>query len=392
MPWTGSAPSQTFQRTDGTRTGADTWKDADNAGVKILSADHDTHDEDLGDGISACLKKDGGNQPTANIAWGSFKITSLGNASADADALNRITGDGRYLLASGGAVETADIADDAVTADKIDDDAVTTAKILDANVTDAKLTAATQALLAQLKKALGLGAGRFEYSSATECLLMPFNGECVSFPAGTVLDIPSAGVAIDTTGLSATTKYFAYAYDNSGSLALEFSTTGHSRDANTGIEIKTGDATRVLVGGVYTNGSSQFADAAAWRGVASWHNRRPRQLNGVFTTDRTFTTTTEVNSEIRCYFFTWGDAVAAQFSGYFSGSTTSNLFSLLSLNGSTNFSTSRPVSGGVSYSPMVSGTFLPSEGGNYITVIAAASSGTGTMSSSVCQITGAVVI
>lgn len=82
MGWSGS----TFTRTDGTRSGDEVWQDAAAANVKILAADHDTHDEDLANGIEACLKKDGGNSPTSNIDWGAFKITNLGAPSAATDA------------------------------------------------------------------------------------------------------------------------------------------------------------------------------------------------------------------------------------------------------------------------------------------------------------------
>lgn len=82
MAWTGSAPSQVFQRTDGTRTGALTWQNADAAGVDIIATDHDTHDQDMADALSSCLKKDGGNQATANLPMGGFGHTNTAQASA----------------------------------------------------------------------------------------------------------------------------------------------------------------------------------------------------------------------------------------------------------------------------------------------------------------------
>ena len=38
--------------------------------------------------------------PTANVSWAGYKITSLGDATADTDALNRQTADARYYLAT----------------------------------------------------------------------------------------------------------------------------------------------------------------------------------------------------------------------------------------------------------------------------------------------------
>jgi microcystin-dependent protein len=82
VPWNGVAPSQTFGRTDGTRTGSTVWQTADAAGVDIVSDDHDTHDQDVADGISSCIKKDGGNAATSNLPMGGFRHTNVGAASA----------------------------------------------------------------------------------------------------------------------------------------------------------------------------------------------------------------------------------------------------------------------------------------------------------------------
>lgn len=82
MPWNGSAPNKTFGRTDGTRTGSQTWQEADAAGVDIVSDDHDTHDQDIADGLNQALLKDGGNTATANIPMGGFRFTNLGDATA----------------------------------------------------------------------------------------------------------------------------------------------------------------------------------------------------------------------------------------------------------------------------------------------------------------------
>ena len=51
-----------------------------------MASRHDTHDKDLADGIDACIHKGGQNSPTANISWGNFKITALGDGSSASDA------------------------------------------------------------------------------------------------------------------------------------------------------------------------------------------------------------------------------------------------------------------------------------------------------------------
>jgi hypothetical protein len=83
MSWNGSG---VFSRTDGTRTGATVWAQAKAALVKIIAADHDTHDQDLATGINACLTKNGENSPSANINWGGFKITNLAAGTSSTDA------------------------------------------------------------------------------------------------------------------------------------------------------------------------------------------------------------------------------------------------------------------------------------------------------------------
>src|SRR6516225_9055569 len=99
------------------------------------------------------------------------------------------------------------------------------------------------------------GAGRMVLASATQIKFAPFYGTTVKI-SGVLYTIPAAGV-----------------------LAVDFSTTGRALDAD-GTMIKTGDATRSLVGMVRTNASSQFEDTSVHRGVASWFNRLMRQQSG----------------------------------------------------------------------------------------------------------------
>lgn len=85
MPWSGSAGSKTYSRTDGTRSGSTTWQLADGAGVDIVATDHDTHDQDMADAISATLLKDGGNTATGNLPMGGFRHQNVGASVARTD-------------------------------------------------------------------------------------------------------------------------------------------------------------------------------------------------------------------------------------------------------------------------------------------------------------------
>ena len=53
--------------------------------IKIVATRHDYHDQDLGDGIAACLNLDGLNSMRANLSMGGFKITNIGVAVAVTD-------------------------------------------------------------------------------------------------------------------------------------------------------------------------------------------------------------------------------------------------------------------------------------------------------------------
>jgi len=144
--------------------------------------------------------------------------------------------------------------------------------------------------------------------SGANLLLSPKNGNRLTVN-GVNCSVPSAGVSLAPTGLLATTLYYVYAVATAGIItSLEASTTGHSTDATTGVEIKTGDATRTFVGMSYVQ------VAATWSTVptltASWFNRRRKTTTAAFSANRVLNfsgSTSEVHSEIRCPFVTFGD-------------------------------------------------------------------------------------
>lgn len=172
------------------------------------------------------------------------------------------------------------------------------------------------------------GECQFQLASSTSCKLVPWNGNKVSFPFGipqssSAVSLPSAGITTTITScylngssgqsLSPATLYYAYLAYISGNYVIDWSTTAHGVDSNTGIVIKAGDATRVLVGMVYTQSGPTVADSGNLRYVASWFNRQPKVSSATFTTNHTTTSNslTEINSEIECGFLTWGDGFTA---------------------------------------------------------------------------------
>lgn len=72
--------SGTFNRTNGDNTGSTTWVSDKNDGDKIVASRHDTHDQDLANGLSNCICKDGQTTITANLPMATYRHTGVGNA------------------------------------------------------------------------------------------------------------------------------------------------------------------------------------------------------------------------------------------------------------------------------------------------------------------------
>lgn len=150
-------------------------------------------------------------------------------------------------------------------------------------------------------------------------------------------------VSIDTTGLAVNTTYFVYAADNAGSTVIELSTTGHSTDTAFGVETKTGDTTRTLVGMVRTNASTQFVDTAAQRFVISWFSKQLiAGLNRLTTADGTATGTSysELSTTLlRAEFLTWATEAVQLTAAGAAQTVTNNGFIALGIDNTTAVST-----------------------------------------------------
>lgn len=77
MPWSG-----------GQFTRIHDWVDDKNAGIPITASRMDADSDDFTSGINNCIAKDGSNTPTANLNIGSFRLASVGNATALTDGPN----------------------------------------------------------------------------------------------------------------------------------------------------------------------------------------------------------------------------------------------------------------------------------------------------------------
>lgn len=165
-----------------------------------------------------------------------------------------------------------------------------------------------------LATALAPQCGYLAYSSATAITFTPKNGSWIKIN-GLLYEIPSAGIAggantsvfVNGSGgsnLASSTLYYVYAFNNSGTVTFDFSTTTHARSTtagNVGTEIKSGDDTRTFLGLIYTNSSSQFADTGQTRHVASWFNPEKKLATLTYGSSRTLAGSpwTEYNSSDR---------------------------------------------------------------------------------------------
>jgi hypothetical protein len=124
---------------------------------------------------------------------------------------------------------------------------------------------------------------------------------------------------------------------NGATLTLEASTTNHTTDAVTGVEIKTGDPTRTLVGMARPIAGPAWQDTTSQRFVVSWFNRRALHCQAVLgaNTGTSSTSSVELSTTLRNEFLWWGDSmVDFSFDGYASNSTTpATVASFLALDG-----------------------------------------------------------
>lgn len=144
-----------------------------------------------------------------------------------------------------------------------------------------------------------IGDCYFKFSSSTQLLLMPFNGNKILIN-GEIRTIPSVGVALGTGGLSANTVYLVFAYWTGSAIALEVASlaTGYVQSATFGVYTKNGDATRTLVGMCRTNGSTQFYDDGFDIGVLSWFNKRKKIVQRTAPTSGTFVTSAGTYTQV----------------------------------------------------------------------------------------------
>jgi hypothetical protein len=197
---------------------------------------------------------------------------------------------------------------------------------------------ASQAIATLAASKVFVPGGQLTYVSATQLAFLPFNGNQIKIN-GRIYTIPNAGIAglqtisaflegVPNQNLAASTPYYVYAFVSGGTLTADFrnagSTVGHrpsQQVGNEGVEVRyvngIEDNTRSLIGAVMLDSSAHFVDTLAWRGVASWFNRRLRTLVGPNFNGFAISSgwPTAVGGVYNHYFWSWGDAALAFVNG-----------------------------------------------------------------------------
>jgi len=209
------------------------------------------------------------------------------------------------------------------------------------------------------------GQCQLAYVDATHIRLNRKNGSKLKIN-GALYDVPSAGVIADITNcylngvaasaLVAGTTYNVFAFVLAGAVTLDFSTTARATDTtvgNDGVEVKSGDSSRSLVGKVIAFAGPNVGDNSTSRGVISWFNRRQRVAQSYVPSGST-SSTGWVGAGSVITFLTWGDEeIEFNLTGYTLNSAVSNN------------QTQITVDGGAVASPMPAGAIVSCTGGYY---------------------------
>jgi hypothetical protein len=226
--------------------------------------------------------------------------------------------------------------------------------------------------------------------SGANLVLQRFNGQWLVID-DKVYSIPAAGVALGATGLTPGSTYYIYAYMSGATMTLEASATVPATDTDTGVRIKTGDATRTLVGMARPITGPAWQDTAAQRFVVSWFNRRDIATASFFTVGRSTASGAfiELNTEIRNEFLAWADtALSFTAGGAISNNTaaaqTATALAIdgaVALEGGSN--AANPTGINNQLLPVHAAANLTAiEGYHYVTLVGTVSGGTGTWAGS----------
>lgn len=282
-PWDGAG---NFTRTNGDNTGEEVWQEDKTDGDKIVASRHDAHDQDLANGINACVAKNGenaagvvetdwikdANVTAAKLATDAVETAKIKDANVTTAKINdeavtlakmqHITSD-RLLgrdTASSGDVEQLTVSGGLEFTGsggiQIASDGVTTAKIADGNITEAKLAddAATRSTW------LGQFVGHIISGDENVAPLERFY-EQPSFSTGIVFPksakVTHASIAIDASLTSGSITATVYKTGSTTGQGITLSTSFRVGGAlGSAVSVSVNDYLEVYLAGTFTNGSS----------------------------------------------------------------------------------------------------------------------------------------
>ncbi|MBB3267576.1 hypothetical protein FHW79_005237 [Azospirillum sp. OGB3] len=154
---------------------------------------------------------------------------------------------------------------------------------------------------------MAFGQCRIGLQGTTSLALYRYNGKYL-FINGRWETIPSTHVFLAPSAFVAGTHRYVYAYMSGATMTLEASTTAPAVDTTHGHRIKTGDATRTLVGMATVSGGGTFNGGTTLY-TKSWFNRLPYSM--IVSNSGTVTHYGNGNwqnaSNLWSYLLTWGD-------------------------------------------------------------------------------------
>lgn len=162
-----------------------------------------------------------------------------------------------------------------------------------------------QQLLANADIAIPVGQCRLNYVSSTQIRLDWCDGNKI-FINGNYRTIPSGGITMSNAGLSANVMYYVYVYYFNGAITMFASTVAPVVDPTYGHKVGGGPA-NTLVGAIVTGGSGEFVDSSQYRQVASYFNRRRKNVEVQVAAGGSSGNTLFSNLGNEAYVFSWGD-------------------------------------------------------------------------------------
>lgn len=234
---------------------------------------------------------------------GTTTITGLGTVAAGtrryvrfADALT-LTHDGTSLILPGGAnITTA--ANDRMIAVSLGSGNWLVASYSKANGTAISVNQSINDF--RLTTESGVPVSTSDRTSQSTLYLTPYIGNKIALYNGSSWDVlSSAEVSLALSGLTSGKNYDVFAYNNSGTLALELSaawtndtTRADALARQDGVLVKSGTATQRYVGTIRTTGTTTTEDSAAARLVWNVTNQVQRRVHKNSSSSHTYNSTT----------------------------------------------------------------------------------------------------